>query len=126
MNARQPRTNYLGVWGWAWAGRYGPERYLYVLHRLTGLALVLYGAMHLIVMTVFRMQGESFYEAVMRVFSNPGFKVGEYLVFAALVYHGLNGIRLMIQELGFVLGKPKPPIYPYRDSLRRKRPVYRH
>lgn len=123
MNARQPRTNYLGVGGWAWAGRYGMERYLYLLHRLTGLGLVLYGAMHLIVMTVFRMQGESFYEAVMRVFSNPGFKVGEYLVFAALVYHGLNGIRLMVQELGFVLGKPKPPIYPYRDSLRRKRPL---
>ena len=123
VKARVPRQNYLGVWGWAWAGRYQIERYLYILHRLTGLGLVFYGMIHLLVMTVFRMQGEGFYEAVMRVFSNPGFKVGEYLVFAALTYHGLNGLRLILQETGFLLGKPKPPIYPYKDSIRKKRPL---
>lgn len=122
MKARH-RENYLGLWGWVWAGRYQVERYLYLLHRLTGLGLLLYGIIHLCVMTVFRMQGEDFYGAVMRLFENPAFKVGEYLVFAALIYHGLNGLRLILQELGFLLGKPKPPIYPYRDSLRRRRPL---
>ena len=120
---RLPRNNYLGVWGWVWGGRYQIERYLYTLHRITGLGLVLYGVMHLCIMTVFRMQGEGFYGAVMRVFENPVFKVGEYLVFAAFIYHSLNGLRLILQELGFLLGKPKPPIYPYRDSLRRRRPL---
>jgi hypothetical protein len=27
----------------------------------------------------------------------------------------------MLQHLGITLGKPKPPVYPYVDSLRRKR-----
>ncbi|HEX78402.1 MAG TPA: succinate dehydrogenase, cytochrome b556 subunit [Dehalococcoidia bacterium] len=121
--AGSPRDNYLGVRGWVWAGRYKIERYLYILHRITGLGLVLYLGLHLCVMTVFRMQGEDFYSAVMRLFHNPVFKVGEYLVFAALIFHGLNGLRLIFQELGFLLGKPKPPIYPYRDSLRRRRPL---
>lgn len=121
MRAELRRENRLGLRGWLWAGRYGLERYLYVLHRLTGLGILLYGMIHLIVMTVFRLQGESFYDAVMRVFSNPGFKVGEYLVFAAFIYHALNGARLTLQELGFFLGKPRPQVYPYRDALRQKR-----
>ncbi|MFC1919623.1 hypothetical protein ACFLWX_02390 [Chloroflexota bacterium] len=121
-NSRPLRDNYLGVWGWVWAGRYRVERYLYLLHRITGLGIVLYGAIHLCVMTIFRMQGESFYSSVMSAFENPIFKVGEYLVFAALIYHSLNGFRLILQELGFLLGKPKPPVFPYKDALRRKRP----
>lgn len=123
MRTRARRENYLGITGWVWGGRYQIERYLYILHRVTGLGLVLYGIVHLLVMTVFRMQGEDFYGAVMRVFEYPVFKVGEYLVFAALIFHGLNGARLVFQELGFLLGKPRPPIYPYKDSLRRRRPL---
>ena len=123
MRAGSPRENYLGLWGWVWAGKYDIERYLYVLHRITGLGMVLYLIFHLCVTTVFRMVGEDFWEAVMRFVENPGFKVGEYLVFAAFIYHGVNGLRLAFQELGFLLGKPKPPVYPYRDSLRRRRPL---
>jgi succinate dehydrogenase/fumarate reductase cytochrome b subunit len=59
----------------------------------------------------------------MNFLSNPGFKVGEYLVMAAFIYHALNGGRLMLQHLGFTLGKPKPPVYPYVDAMRRRRPL---
>ena len=31
------RTNRLGIWGWLGGGRWGWERYLYTLHRVTGL-----------------------------------------------------------------------------------------
>ena len=123
MEHRQAKENYLGWRGWVWAGRYKLERYLYLLHRITGLGLVLYFMLHLCVMTIFRIQGQDIYEALMRLFANPVFKTGEYLVFAAFILHGLNGIRLILQELGFMLGKPKPPVYPYKDSLRRKRPI---
>ncbi len=123
MERRQVKENHLGWRGWVWAGRYQLERYLYLLHRITGIGLVLYLLLHLCVMTIFRIQGQDVYEALMRLFANPVFKAGEYLVFAAFILHGLNGIRLIIQELGFMLGKPKPPVYPYKDSLRRKRPI---
>ncbi len=123
MAQRQVKENYFGWRGWVWAGRYQVERYLYLFHRITGLGLVLYLMLHLCVMTVFRVQGQGIYEIIMRLFDNPVFKAGEYLVFAAFIYHGLNGLRLILQELGFVLGKPTPPVYPYKDSLRKKRPL---
>lgn len=118
-----PRQNYLGAGGWVWAGNYKLERYLYILHRVTGLGLILFGILHLTLTTFFRIQGQSLWEATMSVVSNPWFKVGEYLVAVAFVYHALNGLRLILQEFGFTLGRPKPPIYPYQDSLRKRRPV---
>ena len=121
MKQIQPRDNYLGARGWVWAGKYKLERHLYVLHRVTGLGLLLFGVIHLIITTFYRYRGENVWESAMSTLSNPGFKVGEYLVAAAFVFHALNGLRLIIQGLGFGLGRPAPPIYPYQDALRKKR-----
>jgi succinate dehydrogenase/fumarate reductase cytochrome b subunit len=59
----------------------------------------------------------------MNLFENPVFVVGEYLVVAAFIIHSLNGLRLILQQLGFTLGAPKPPVYPYTYALRRRRPI---
>ncbi len=112
--------NRLGVKGWAWAGRYTIERYLYTLHRITGLGLLLYISIHL-VLNGFRLGGEDSWAGIMGSMGSPGFKFGEYLVVAAFAIHALNGGRLILQHLGFTLGKPKPPIYPYVDAMRRRR-----
>lgn len=122
MEQIRPRQNYLGTGGWVWAGKYKLERYLYLLHRITGLGLLLFLIFHLIVITIFRIQGQDVWEATMALLRNPWFKFGEYLVVIAFIYHGLNGLRLILQELGFALGRPTPPIYPYQDALRKKRP----
>ncbi len=122
MRRIQPRQNYLGAGGWAWGGRYGLERYLYLLHRITGLGMLFFLIFHLIETTLFRVQGQDVWEATMALLQNPWFEVGIYLVAVAFVYHALNGLRLILQELGFALGKPAPPIYPYKDALRKKRP----
>ncbi len=98
------------------------ERYLYTLHRITGVGLAAYIFIHLIA-NGFRLGGEDTWESIMSAFSNPGIKVGEYLVMAAFIIHALNGGRLILQHLGFTLGKPKPPVYPYVDSMRRRRPL---
>ncbi len=123
MKQIQPRQNYLGAGGWVWAGKYKLERYLYLLHRITGLGLLLFVIIHLCMTTIFRIQGQDVWEATMRILRNPWFKIGEYLVVVAFSYHALNGLRLILQELGFTLGKPTPPIYPYKDALRKRRPV---
>ncbi len=122
MRQVQPRQNHLGIGGWVWAGNYKLERYLYILHRITGLGILLFLLIHLTMTTFFRIQGQGIWEATMSILHNPWFKFGEYLVVVALTYHSLNGLRLILQELGFLMGKPTPPIYPYRDSLRKKRP----
>jgi succinate dehydrogenase / fumarate reductase cytochrome b subunit len=122
MRQIRPRQNYLGVGGWVWAGNYKLERYLYILHRVTGLGILLFLLVHLIVTTFFRIQGQEVWEKAMTVLNNPLFKTGEFLVAVAFVYHALNGLRLLLQELGLLMAKPIPPIYPYSDSLRKKRP----
>ena len=121
MRQIQPRQNRLGARGWVWAGNYKLERYLYLLHRITGLGLLLFGMFHLIETTFFRVQGQDMWEATMAFLHNPWFEAGLFLVAVAFIYHALNGLRLMLQELGFLLGKPTRPIYPYKDALRKKR-----
>jgi succinate dehydrogenase / fumarate reductase cytochrome b subunit len=121
MEAGKHRENNLGLAGWVWAGNYKVERYLYVLHRVTGLGLILFGLFHLTATTVFRMQGEAVWNATMAFLDNPLLKIGEFLVVIAFAYHALNGLRLILQELGFTLGRPEPPIYPFSDAIRRKR-----
>jgi len=123
MKQIQPRQNYLGVGGWVWGGNYKLERYLYLLHRVTGLGLILFGMLHLIETTFFRIQGQNIWEATMSFLAHPVFEIGLYLVVIAFVFHALNGLRLGLQELGFLLGKPVPPIYPYKDAARKKRPL---
>jgi len=42
MKQKELRQNYLGARGWVWAGNYKTERYLYLLHRITALGLMLF------------------------------------------------------------------------------------
>ena len=41
----------------------------------------------------------------------------------AFVYHAANGIRLVLVQLGFAVGKPIEPVYPYKTSLNVQRPL---
>jgi len=54
--------------------------------------------------------------------SGPVFLVGEYLVFVAFAFHAVNGVRLALAELGFGVGKPIEPIYPYKTVIDVQRP----
>jgi succinate dehydrogenase / fumarate reductase cytochrome b subunit len=121
MMEKRPRQNNLGIAGWIWAGNYKLERYLYLLHRITGLGLLLFGVLHLTATTIFRVQGKVVWDATMVFLSNPALAAGEFLVLIAFAFHALNGLRLILQELGFTLGKTTPPIYPFTDAIRRKR-----
>jgi len=115
-------NNRLGIKGWVYGGRYTFERYLYLAHRLSGLGLIAYMTLH-IVETANRMRGEAAWASLMGLFASPPFKVIEFLLFCAAIFHALNGIRLLLVELGFFLGKPKEPIYPYSTSVMRHRPL---
>ncbi len=118
----QKIPNRLGLWGWFHGGRYGWERYAYALHRITGLGILTYFLMHIYV-TGSRMGGPENWDKTMAVFENPLFKAGEFMVFLAFAYHAVNGIRLIIVELGFNIGKPGLPEYPYSYSTLRQKPL---
>jgi succinate dehydrogenase / fumarate reductase cytochrome b subunit len=114
--------NRLGIWGWLGGGRGGVERYLYTLHRLTGLGLLAYFLLHIVVTSGRAFSAAAWTRAMSQV-SGPFFKVGEYLVFLAFCFHAINGIRLGLVELGFAVGKPIEPVYPYRTSVDVQRPL---
>jgi succinate dehydrogenase / fumarate reductase cytochrome b subunit len=121
--------NRLGIWGWLGGGRWGLERYLYTLHRLTGLGLLTYFLLHIVV-TSARAWGPDAWAASMgRVSGPPGtarglfFTAGEFFVFAAFAFHACNGLRLALVELGFAIGAPIEPVYPYRTSVHEQRPL---
>lgn len=114
--------NNIGIWGWLGGGRYGIERYAYALHRLTGLGLLAYFILHIFV-TGSRLSGPHGWEASMKSMEAPLFKLGEFLVFIGFAFHALNGIRLAMTELGLFLGKPARPVYPYRSSVLKQRPL---
>jgi succinate dehydrogenase / fumarate reductase cytochrome b subunit len=119
--AIQRYDNRLGVRGWAAGGRWGIERYAYILHRITGLGILLYFLMHIVV-TSLRATGIYLWVEG-GFFHQPVFKFGEFLVLAAFGYHACNGIRLVLVELGFAVGKPIEPVYPYKTSLSVQRPL---
>jgi succinate dehydrogenase / fumarate reductase, cytochrome b subunit len=113
--------NHLGVRGWLWGGSYKMERYLYLAHRCTGLFLLLFLGSHLIETTFFRIHGQSAWQTITDFYEKPVLEAGLILVLVVMVFHAINGLRLMLLELGFGMGKSQRPIYPYRDSLRRRR-----
>ena len=114
--------NKLGLGGWLGGGRWGMERYAYILHRVTGLGILLYFLMHTVVTSL---RATGIYLWVQGAFFDKMiFKFGEFLVFAAFAFHAFNGIRLVLIELGFAVGKPIEPVYPYKTSLNVQRPLF--
>jgi len=113
--------NRIGIWGWLGGGRWGIERYAYILHRLTGLGILFYFLLHIVV-TSLRTKGIYLWTDNGPL-HQPIFEFGEFLVFAAFAYHACNGIRLVLVELGVGVGKPIEPIYPYKTSLNVQRPL---
>jgi succinate dehydrogenase / fumarate reductase cytochrome b subunit len=122
MLENKGRPNRLGVWGWLGGGRWGVERYLYSLHRVTGLGILAYFLLHIFV-TASRANGKEAWQTAMAQVTGPLFTIGEYLVFVAFAFHAVNGIRLFLIELGWGVGKPIEPIYPYRTSVDVQRPL---
>ena len=59
----------------------------------------------------------------MATVSGTFFTLGEYAVFVAFAFHAINGIRLVVVELGIGVGKPIEPVYPYRTSVDVQRPL---
>ncbi len=114
--------NRLGIPGWLTGGRWGVERYLYTLHRITGIGLLIFFLVHIFESSL-RIYGPAVWESAMESLRHPAFKAGEFLVFAGFAFHALNGLRLVLIEFGLAVGQAEEPVYPYRTSLNKQRPL---
>ena len=66
----------------------------WILHRLSGLALVGYLVIH--VWGLKAITNPEAYNALITSYHSPIFKVGEFLLLCAVVYHALNGLRIVL------------------------------
>ena len=93
-----------------------PERLAFILHRVTGVIILLYLLLHLYVTnTPTRAGWDSWIQLMNQFGANPVNRFGEWIVAGAVIFHGLNGIRLLLVEFfGVTLGKPTHPKPPYK------------
>lgn len=71
----------------------------WILHRVSGLALTGYLLLHIYDLRAAQKSAQAFTEAL-AVFQTPFWKVLDLLLTAAVLYHGLNGIRILLFNTG--------------------------
>ncbi len=118
-------ANKRGISGWLNPRHLNLERWAYVFQRVTGLAVLAYVLGH-IGDTSFFVGGpfgegpsSSTWALGLSVTENVFGHVVLAMVVLVVVYHGINGMRLILAEYGLIFEKPSRPEYPYRaKSLR--------
>lgn len=83
------------IGGWAFA-----------LNRATAIGLTIYLFLHLIILGKLA-QGPGAYDQFLELTENPFIKFGEWLVVAAAILHGLNGIRIILTTFGVGVTRQK-------------------
>ena len=78
----------------------------FVLHRLTGLALLAYLYVHLGVLSMLLI-GESAWSDFLGVVSAKSFLVFDVVLLAGLVFHAVNGIRVAVVGSGFAVRRQR-------------------
>lgn len=78
-----------------------PGWWAFALNRLTGHILILYLIFHLIVLSQL-VDGPAGWDRLLGIFGSQPFLVADTLLIAAVVFHGLNGLR--VAALAFGIG----------------------
>ncbi len=78
----------------------------FALHRLTGLALLVYLYVHLGVLSMLLI-GESAWGSFLRIVTSTGFLVFDVVLIFGLLFHALNGIRVALVGSGFMVARQR-------------------
>jgi len=70
----------------------------YILHRITGVGLVVYLFIHIWALSSLT-KGRAAFAEEMVTFTTPPFKVAEWLLGALVMFHAFNGIRIAVVDL---------------------------
>ena len=120
MKPGEKALNRRGIRGWINPYHYNLERWAYVFQRLTGVLILLYVLGH-IGDTSFFIGGpfgsgpsQSSWALDLSVTENVVGHLILALTATIVVFHGVNGIRLMLAEYGIIFQKPSRIEYPYK------------
>ncbi len=80
---------------WAWVG-----------HRLTGIILVVYVFMHLTFLSTASTSSAGFAD-LMETTAQPAFVFMDFLLVCAVIYHAMNGFRVVLFDMGVGIRRQK-------------------
>lgn len=80
--------------------------YAFILNRVTGLGVLLYLYLHLVVLSLL-IRGAEAWDAFVAIALNPVVLILDVVLIAGLLIHGLNGIRITLTGFGLVLDKQR-------------------
>jgi succinate dehydrogenase / fumarate reductase cytochrome b subunit len=92
-----PRWRAVGTWA-------------FILNRVSGLGLTLYLFLHLAVLSLLA-RGPQSYDSFVALAKSPVVVLGELVVIAAGLYHGLNGLRVAFSSFGVGVAYQKHIFY---------------
>lgn len=82
------------------------------VHRISGLLILGYLYLHLALLSAILLpSGAAHFNAVARVVEQPGFVVADIVLFAIIVAHALNGIRLIAADFGAMIRENRLAIW---------------
>ena len=87
--ARKTKSDYGGLY------KGHPGQYSWILHRITGVAVILFLFMH-VVDTALIGWGPEAYDRVLRAYQNPIVHLLELGLVIAVLYHSLNGFKITL------------------------------
>lgn len=90
---------------------YSIHNVLFILHRITGLALLVYLVAHIFAVSSALLSGPAAFDAFMGIVSGRGFFALELLLAACLIFHAANGLRLILAERGVPLLRTESLVY---------------
>ncbi len=91
-------------------GRRGLGMWAYVGMRFSGIALVVYLYLHLVILYQLA-QGPSAWDAFVALAKTPAFLLLDVILIAGLLGHGLNGLRLALVGFGVGVERQRAMLY---------------
>ena len=81
---------------------YSIHGWLFILHRITGIALLVYLIAHILTISTAMIAGPQAFSSLMMTLAQPGFEGVELAIVGCVAFHGLNGIRIIAVERGWL------------------------
>ena len=68
-----------------------------IVHRATGIGVLLFLVLH-VVETAAIIYSPAFYDEALSLYRSPFFRFAELLIFFSVLFHGANGLRIIVQD----------------------------
>jgi len=102
LSAKERETANVGAGLWKGVGMWA-----WMLFRISGLVLVVYLFVHLWVISQGRVGGPQSLDKLFEFFDKPVLVFLDLMLVSAVLYHALNGVRILLMDLGVGIRRHK-------------------